>query len=517
MKLIALDVGTKRIGVAKADSAVRIAVPFPAVEVDGNEFKKIASLARAWDINSFVLGLPRNSQGEETEQSRYVRSFAKDLKRALPEAKIAFQDESLTSVEAEKRLKGRKKSYKKGDIDSEAATIILQDFLERHAGKSTTKASSAKKRQSVKANKPHRIFTTLFIVILLLGAAAGGLYYFYQQNIQAVFTDLNCNDPEDATSSACKSILFSVDSGASVNDVAIGLENAGLIRNALVFQVYYRLNYNGQMIKTGDYDLNQVMTPADIIERLIRGEGGNVFSFTVLPGENIFDIKKKLSDAGYSDEEIEKAFKADYNGKYSWIFEGRPEGAGLEGYLYGDTYEFFVTDDVETVIERMLTEMASVLEENKVQEKFAEQGLNLYQGITLASIVQKEANNKVDYAKVAQVFYNRLHENMTLGSDVTTIYAVDLVDPDRTTYVTEADKLAIDSPYNTRLHPGLPYGPISNPGIDAILATATPDSSMSNYLFFLTGDDGLMYYSTTDEEHERNIIEHCAELCNVAL
>ncbi len=80
------------------------------------------------------------------------------------------------------------------------------------------------------------------------------------------------------------------------------------------------------MIKTGDYDLNQVMTPADIIERLIRGEGGNVFSFTVLPGENIFDIKKKLSDAGYSDEEIEKAFKADYNGKYSWIFEGRPRG-----------------------------------------------------------------------------------------------------------------------------------------------------------------------------------------------
>ena len=73
MKLIALDVGTKRIGVAKADSAVRIAVPFPAVEVDGNEFKKIASLARAWDINSFVLGLPRNSQGEETEQSRYKK------------------------------------------------------------------------------------------------------------------------------------------------------------------------------------------------------------------------------------------------------------------------------------------------------------------------------------------------------------------------------------------------------------------------------------------------------------
>ena len=72
MKLIALDVGTKRIGVAKADSAVRIAVPYSAIEVDGNEFNKIASLARAWDINCFVIGLPRNNQGEETNQRRFT-------------------------------------------------------------------------------------------------------------------------------------------------------------------------------------------------------------------------------------------------------------------------------------------------------------------------------------------------------------------------------------------------------------------------------------------------------------
>lgn len=187
MKLIALDVGTKRIGVAKADTSVRIAVPYSAVEVDGNEFKKIASLARAWDINSFVLGLPRNNQGEETEQSRYVRDFAAQLKRAIPGAKVCFQDESLTSVEAEKRLKSRKKGYKKGDIDSEAATIILQDFLEQHAGKpkSKTKAATAK-RKSVKAAKPHRWIFALLAVVVLLAAAGGGLYYYYLQEIKAV-------------------------------------------------------------------------------------------------------------------------------------------------------------------------------------------------------------------------------------------------------------------------------------------------------------------------------------------
>ena len=84
MKLIALDVGTKRIGVAKADSKVRIAIPYNAIEVNGEEFQKISSLARAWDIDNFVLGMPRSNEGNETKQSTYVRKFAKELKRQIP-------------------------------------------------------------------------------------------------------------------------------------------------------------------------------------------------------------------------------------------------------------------------------------------------------------------------------------------------------------------------------------------------------------------------------------------------
>ena len=517
MKLIALDVGTKRIGVAKADSSVRIAVPYPAVEVeDGAEFQKIASLARAWDINSFVLGLPRNSQGEETEQSRYVRKFAKELKRVVPDAKICFQDESLTSVEAEKRLKNRKKGYKKGDIDSEAATIILQDFLEKHAGKPTTKAAGAR-RQSVKAAKPHRLLMALFIVIILLAGAAAGAYYYYLQNLQAVFTDVDCNDGNNTSVAACKPVVFEIESGAGVGDVAVGLKNAGLIRNSIVFQIFYRLNYSDYTIKTGEYELTKSMSLEEIISLITEGKGGDVFTLTFNPGETLRDLKAKLAKVGYDSAQIDEALQARYEGTYSWIFEGRPEEASLEGYLYGETYEFYRADTVQTIIERMLTEMAEVLEDNDLKNKFAEHGLNLYQGITLASVVQKEANNAADQAKVARVFYNRLAQGMSLGSDVTTQYALDLVDPNREIYTNNAEALQIDSPYNTRLYPGLPYGPISNPGKQALKATATPDSDASNYLFFLTGDDGMMYYSTTEGEHQQNIINHCAELCNVAL
>lgn len=517
MKLIALDVGTKRIGVAKADSAVRIAVPYPAVEVDnGEEFKKIASLARAWDINSFVLGLPRNGQGEETEQSRYVRKFAKALKQAVPDAKICFQDESLTSVEAEKRLKNRKKGYKKGDIDSEAATIILQDFLEEHTGKPTTKATAAR-HQSVKADKPHKLLVALLIVIILLAGAAAGAYYYYTQNLQPVFTEVDCNDQENSTVDACKPVVFKIEPGASVNDVAVDLSNAGLIRNSIVFQIYFRLNYSGYTIKTGEYSLTKAMSMKQITDLIVDGKGGDVFTFTFNPGETVRDFKAKLAKVGYDGATIDEALQKTYEGSYSWIFEGKPEEAGLEGYLYGETYEFYQNDTVETIIERMLTEMADVIEENGLKAKFEAQGLNLYQGITLASIVQKEANNATDQAKVAQVFYNRLTQGMSLGSDVTTQYAVDLVDPDRQIYTNNADALQIDSPYNTRLYAGLPYGPISNPGRQALNATAAPDGEAANYLFFLTGDDGMMYYSTTDAEHQQNIIDHCAELCNVAL
>lgn len=515
MKLIALDVGTKRIGVAKADTDVRVAVPYSAIEVDGDEFNKIASLARAWAINRFVIGLPRNSQGEETKQSAYVRKFAQALKQAIPEAKVCFQDESLTSVEAEKRLKNRKKGYKKGDIDSEAAAIILQDFLEEHVGASKSKPktkAAAAKHKTVKAAKPHRFFTILLIIMILLAAAGAGAFAFYQYNLQPMNPDKSCE-----SSSSCPSISFAVADGASVNTVAVDLQNAGVIRNAIVFQIYYRINYSDATIKPGDYTLTQTMSPDEIVQLLSAGDA-DVFSFTIIPGETLREVREKLASVGYTESEIEAGLSADYSGKsYSWVLEGRPDGASLEGYLFGDTYEFYADDTVETVIGRMITELADVVETNGLKEKFAEHGLNLYQGITLASIVQKEANNATDYARVAQVFYNRLSADMTLGSDVTTQYAVDLVDPNREVYTDNAAALEIDSPYNTRKHKGLPYGPISNPGAEALIGAATPDAEYSNYLFFLTGDDGMMYYSDTEEGHNQNIQEYCHELCNVAL
>ena len=136
MRILALDVGTKRIGVAFADTAVRIAIPRGMIPVDGNEFAEIAKQFRLEKADIIVSGSPRNNSGEETRQTEAVHNFIIALqdyfvKHEQKELKVYFQDESYTSVTAEELLKPTREDRKAGKVDEEAAAVILQDFLER--------------------------------------------------------------------------------------------------------------------------------------------------------------------------------------------------------------------------------------------------------------------------------------------------------------------------------------------------------------------------------------------------
>lgn len=562
MKIIGLDVGTKRIGVAKADSKVKIALANGYLKVDGTELSKLAALARTYGADVFVVGLPRSNDGNETKQSLYARNFARSLSQAVPGTRVVMQDESLTSVVAEERLKMRGRPYEKGDIDAEAATIILQDWLERasNAAKAaqrtvppatlasaqpgataqaqtrSAQATSAAQSQSApnaaanqpkaaagerivdlvqkptdakaakssqKPKKGHRkgkIFACILVIVLLLcGGTVGGYFYFNQA--------VNPGCSED-----CSEVKFTINDGDSTEVIASNLENAGLVRNSLAFRAYYYLNYGGQSLKAGEYTLNSGMSPAEIIESLIEGPVADVFTLTILPGENIFEVTETLVELGYDESEVDAALSANYDHP---VLAGKPDDANLEGYLYGETYEFYTGESLENIVLTLLDQLYEVVQENDLEAKFAEQGLSLYEGITLASIVQKEADNAEDYAKVAQVFYSRLEQGTSLGSDITVQYALDLVDPNREIYTDNASALTIDSPYNTRLYTGLTPGPVSNPGESALVATANPADT--DYLFFLTGDDGMMYYSTTEAGHEENIANYCQELCAASL
>jgi putative Holliday junction resolvase len=130
---VCLDVGEKRIGVAVGDSEIRIAVPFDTVEVDGNEVENITAIIVRENAQTLVIGYPRNQSGETTAQTQYVEAFAEQFKDIVQH--IEFQDESLTSVIAEQQLTSYNKPFTKGDIDAQAASIILEDFLEIRYGK----------------------------------------------------------------------------------------------------------------------------------------------------------------------------------------------------------------------------------------------------------------------------------------------------------------------------------------------------------------------------------------------
>ena len=140
MRVLALDVGTRRIGVAFADTSVRIAIPRAMIPVDGNELANIAKNLRLEKAEILVCGYPRNSKGEATKQTELVQEFVEKIKAYLVEngqkvPEIHFQDESLTSVLAETQLSRKRELTRKdradGIVDSEAAVIILQDYLER--------------------------------------------------------------------------------------------------------------------------------------------------------------------------------------------------------------------------------------------------------------------------------------------------------------------------------------------------------------------------------------------------
>ena len=585
MRIIGLDVGTKRIGVAKADTSVRIAIPNGYVLVNGQEIPEILRIARLNDTNFFVVGLPRSNDGNETAQSAYARKFADTLAASMPGARIYFQDESLTSVVAEERLKKRKKNFEKGEIDAEAASIILQDFIEHYAAKLAQNAASKIPNQLVNPvaemnpsfspaatlgspevqsiiNEPtkleaestesprpdrslekpmkkvKRILLSFFILLFLAGLFGGGYYWYSLQPVSSA----NCRfdsakaaaeSNEKESNSVCEYQTIEISAGESVKQIANNLKQADLIRNPLAFELYARINNLHAKLKTGKYSFRKTMSARAIAKQLVNGVvSSDVFNLTILPGTNLLGDKGKSQTGiihqfrtlGYSEEEINQALTKHYDNpvlKGLYADETKlsnpeiPVKLALEGYLYGETYQFYNHEKLENVITTILNQFNDVVVSNQLEEKFKTRGFTLREGIILASIIQKEANTE-DMPGVSMVFQNRLKQGIALGSDVTATYAADITGIDRTN-ATNADILAVNSLYNTRKFPGLPPGPIAVPSKAALLAVAEPDSSKASMLYFLTGDDGLMYYSSTDAEHNQKIRDHCQKLCKVQI
>jgi UPF0755 protein len=325
------------------------------------------------------------------------------------------------------------------------------------------------------------------VLALIIGVGLAG-FLWYQTQLSPVSDNPN------------ELIAVTIEPDTAPADIATQLEDQGVIRSDLAFRVYIRLSGTQDTLQAGSYRLSPGDSTPKIVEHLTNGNV-DTFDITFLPGATLADNRKVLVDAGYSEEEVDAALTATYE---SPLFEDKPKAADLEGYIYGETYRMGSDASVEDILQHTFNTFAQVIEENGLKEKFSAQGLNLYEGIILASIIQRESIGG-DEPQIAQVFFLRMEIGMELGSDVTYQYIADKTGVPRDPN--------LDSPYNTRRYPGLPPGPIAAPGKAALLAVAEPADG--DYLYFLSGDDDVTYFGRTLEEHEDNIREHCQEKCQI--
>lgn len=324
------------------------------------------------------------------------------------------------------------------------------------------------------------------LAVLLLVLLGGFIWY------QTQLAPVDANNTE--------LIRVDIASGTTPNQIAAQLEEAGLIRSAQAFSVYTRITGTQNSLQAGTYRLSPSESTPKIVDHLQSGKV-DTFNITFLPGATLEDNRDVLLKAGYGAEEIDAAFDATYDRP---LFASKPSSADLEGYIFSETYNIGSGASVQDILAQTFTQFEQVIEQNNLVQGYQNQGLSLFEGITLASIIQRESGGN-DKPEIAQIFLKRLEMGMELGSDVTYQYIADKTGVPR--------DVNLDSPYNTRRYPGLPPGPIAAPGVAALQAVANPADT--DYLFFLSGDDDVTYYGRTLEEHEANIRNYCQEKCQI--
>jgi UPF0755 protein len=328
------------------------------------------------------------------------------------------------------------------------------------------------------------IFTGLFI-ILVVGVVAT-LRIWYANNLKPV-------------SGETKTMYFTVESGESKHEIATELKQQKLVRSSSAFENYLRSN-EIDILQAGTYSLSPSMSVQTIVKKMHDGEVLRNL-LTILPGKRLEQIKKTFANSGYSQEEIEAAFNPATYANHP-VIANLPSGASLEGFLYPDSFQKDSNTAASTIVAESLDEMQKHLTQD-VTNGFAANGLSIFQGVTLASIVNQETDDPKYQSTVAQVFYSRIKQGVKLESNVTANYAAD----ERGV----ARNVGIDSLYNTYLHAGLTPGPIGNVTASAMNGVAHPANT--DYVYFIAGDDEKIHFSRTLEEHNAAIKQYCQKKC----
>ncbi len=301
-----------------------------------------------------------------------------------------------------------------------------------------------------------------------------------------------------ATSTEGEAVVVEIEKGASTEDIAQALKDKGLIKSVTIFKVRAKLSEDGSKLNYGTFNLHKGMCIPDIISTLAGNYATRpTVKFTVPEGFSVQQIAKRAEELELcSKEEFYDALDDSYDYEFLKNVPFK-DGADypLQGFLYPETYEFFADATAHDIINKMLSQFEKEISKFKIPKE-----QDLYEIITIASMIEREALWDKEMKTISGVIYNRIEKGMKLQIDATVQYAVSKgeYNIERVTY----DDLEIKSPYNTYRNEGLPVGPISSVSSIAIEAAINPESH--EYLYYHTDtekNDGTHIFTKTYQEH----------------
>ncbi len=378
------------------------------------------------------------------------------------------------------------------------STVSLSDF--DTVSKPNPK-TAAKKKSKIVVPRYVRVLLYLFAVILA--------------SVILSVTAIQIGNDVFAFEKPDEQINISLDKNATLDDVADVLKENGIIKFPFIFKMYYHMRmddnsyYSGDFI-SGKHNLNSNLSYDSIFAKIAESSySTEIVTVTIPEGYSAYEIIDLFIEKRVISEKNKEKFISKLNSlTYDYDFipefaegEGEDRIYMLEGYLFPDTYQFYVNENLDSVIDKLLTNFDKKFED-AYYERAADLGFTIDEVITLASMIQAEGNNDEDYYKISSVFHNRLkNANFPyLGSDATTLYSF------------QGEKKKLDAgdnqntihPYNTYLNRGLPPGPICNPGTEAIHAALYPETT-SYYYFYTASTNGVTYFSSNESQHNRYI------------
>lgn len=324
-----------------------------------------------------------------------------------------------------------------------------------------------------------------------------------ERTVLGVYLNYRRDEIDTPASSDSTPIPFTIQPGENGATVAVRLERLGVIRDAELFRLVLRYWGVDAQIEAGDYVLRGDMSLSEVVSQLQHGRL-QTKTVTVREGLRAEEMAHLLASEGLVDQEEFIQLVRDDAFHYDFLRD-RPDDAPktLEGFLFPDTYQFAVNISTTAVIDAMLQNFDQRIT-IEMRQQALDAGLNLFQVLTLASVVEREAVVPEERPIIASVYLNRLRRGMYLEADPTVQYAKGY-DPEAERWwpSLSLDELrAVDSPFNTFIHPGLPPGPICSPGLASIEAVLDPADT--DYLFFHAKGDGSHAFAETFEEHLEN-------------